>query len=221
LAATVKKMISSARSSAAVEDKMAFYDSWAENYDQDVAALDYHAATVAAKTVSCHYSGERGAAAVLDVACGTGLLAKQMKQFGFRNFVGIDGSKVMLEQAQKKELYRDLKLCFLGEQRLPAETDSFDVVVICGSLSVDHVPVRVVKELWSVCKPGGYVCMTCRHGEDNLGYVAALERELMQMEEDGLWGCENVSVVDQWSKAVTGSEDGYISGSVYLYRKRQ
>lgn len=61
--------------------------------------------------------------------------------------------------------------------------------------------------------------MTCRHGHDNLEYRDALEREHQQLEEDGLWGRVDVSVVDKWSKSALDSEDGYISGSVYLYRK--
>lgn len=38
----------------------------------------------------------------------------------------------------------------------PAE--SFDVVVMCGALTVDHVGVPVVRELCDVCKPGSYMC---------------------------------------------------------------
>lgn len=44
-----------------------------------------------------------------------------MKKIGFNHFVGVDGSKSMMEEAQKTGLYRDLKLCVLGEQDLPVE----------------------------------------------------------------------------------------------------
>lgn len=47
-----------------------------------------------------------------------------MKQDGFGNFVGIDASKVMLEEAQKKGLYQDLKQCLLGELPLPVQKGS-------------------------------------------------------------------------------------------------
>ncbi|XP_056252921.1 methyltransferase-like protein 27 [Seriola aureovittata] len=216
---TVKGVVASVRGTATVGEKMAFYDTWAGNYDQDVAVLDYHAASQAASVISSYFSGDREAAVVLDVACGTGLVAKQMKLDGFGHFVGIDGSKAMLDVAQEKELYQDLKQCILGEQLLPAKTGSFDLVVICGALSVDHVPLRVVRELCSACKPGGYVCMTCRHGHDNLPYKAALERELKQMEEEGLWSCVAVTEVENWAREVSGAEGSYISGSVYLYKK--
>ena len=46
---------------------------------QDVSLLEYHAPLLAADLVSAHFPGERGAALVLDVACGTGLVAAQVR----------------------------------------------------------------------------------------------------------------------------------------------
>ncbi|GAA6223867.1 methyltransferase-like protein 27 isoform X1 [Lates japonicus] len=102
--------------------------------------------------------------------------------------------------------------------RTGGKAESFDVVVICGALSVDHVPVSE-RELCNACKPGGCVCMTCRHGHDNVEYKAALEHELRRMEEEGLWSCVAVTEVENWARAVSEAGDGYVPGSVYLYRK--
>lgn len=44
-----------------------------------------------------------------------------MKKIGFNHFLGVDGSKSMIEGARKTGLYQDLKLCVLGEQDLPVE----------------------------------------------------------------------------------------------------
>lgn len=43
-----------------------------------MAVLDYSAPSHAANSIASHFSGDRGAAVVLDVACGTGLVAKQV-----------------------------------------------------------------------------------------------------------------------------------------------
>ncbi|XP_040005977.1 methyltransferase-like protein 27 isoform X2 [Xiphias gladius] len=217
----VKAVILSAHKSTTSREKVDFYNSWAENYDQDVAVLDYRAPGLAANSISSHFSGDREAAVVLDVACGTGLVAKQMKRHGFGQFVGIDGSKAMLELARESGLYLDLKHSMLGEEPIPFQWDSFDVVVIVGALSVGQVPVGVVRELCKSTKPGGYVCMTTRSNLDNLEYRGALERELKQMEEEGLWSCVAVTEVEDWERAVSEQEDGYISGAVYLYKKLQ
>lgn len=41
-----------------------------------------------------------------------------MFDLGFKHFVGVDGSKGMLEQAAKSGLYRELKLALLGTDPL-------------------------------------------------------------------------------------------------------
>uniref|UniRef100_UPI0037E7B9D3 methyltransferase-like protein 27 isoform X2 n=1 Tax=Semicossyphus pulcher TaxID=241346 RepID=UPI0037E7B9D3 len=215
----VRELILSAHKGSTLEDKINFYNSWADNYEQDLVVLDYRAPGLAAHRISSHFSGDHEAAVVLDVACGTGLMAKQMKRHGFSHFVGVDGSEGMMELARQSGLYQDLKQCMLGEEPLPVQWGLFDVVVIIGALSVGQVPVCVVRELCNSTKPGGYVCMTTRGNCDNLDYKAALERELKQMEEEGLWSCVEVTEVEEWEKAVSEKEEGYIPGAVYLYKK--
>ncbi|TNN48301.1 Williams-Beuren syndrome chromosomal region 27 protein [Liparis tanakae] len=215
----VKAKVLSAHESVTLEEKVDFYNSWAENYDQDVAVLDYRAPSLAANSISSHFSGDRGAAVVLDVACGTGLVARQMKKHGFGHFVGIDGSEAMLTLARESGLYQDLKQSMLGEEPLLDQKGLFDVVVLVGALSDGQVPVKVVRELCEATTPGGHVCMTTRSNLENLEYKAALDRELKQMEDEGLWTCVEVAEVEDWERAVSEQEDGYIPGVVYLYRK--
>ncbi|XP_020491195.3 methyltransferase-like protein 27 isoform X3 [Labrus bergylta] len=216
----VRATILSAHKSSTIEDKISFYDSWAENYEQDLVVLDYRAPGLAANMISSHYSGDREAALVLDVACGSGLMAKQMKKLGFGHFVGVDGSKSMMKVAEQSELYQDLKQCMLGEEPLPVQwAGLFDIVVITGALSDGQVPVSVVRELCRSTKQGGYICMTTRSNHDNLVYKAALECELEQMEEQGLWSSVEVTEVEKWERGVSDKEDGYIPGVVYLYKK--
>lgn len=64
---------------------MGFYDTWADNYEQDVAVLDYRAPLLAAECVSSFFNDDREKATVLDVACGTGLVSKHVSiaSFGF------------------------------------------------------------------------------------------------------------------------------------------
>uniref|UniRef100_A0AAQ4P4V9 Methyltransferase domain-containing protein n=1 Tax=Gasterosteus aculeatus aculeatus TaxID=481459 RepID=A0AAQ4P4V9_GASAC len=205
----VKKTILSAHESTLSGEKVTFYNSWAESYDQDVAVLDYRAPSLAANIISSHFSSDREAAVVLDVAC----------VMGFGHFVGIDGSEAMLMMARDSGLYQDLKQAMLGEEPLPVQKDLFDVVVIVGALSIGQVSVGVIRELCKSTKPGGHVCMTTRSNRDNVDYKASLERELKQMEDEGLWTCLEVAEVEEWERAVSEDEEGYISGAVYLYKK--
>ncbi|KAM9846800.1 methyltransferase-like protein 27 [Aulostomus maculatus] len=215
----VKAVILSAHEGTTSGEKIEFYNSWAKNYDQDVVVLDYRAPSLAADSISSHYHGDRESADVLDVACGTGLVAKQLNKHGFRCFVGVDGSQVMLDLARQTELYQDLELTMLGEKPLPVQAGLFDVVVIAGALSDGQVPVCVIRELCKAAKQGGCICMTTRSNSDNLDYKTSLESEMKQMEEEGLWSCVEVKEVKDWERAVSEHEEGYISGCVYLFKK--
>ena len=122
--------------------------------------MSYRAPHLAVDFLSENFTGSPGDVLVLDVACGTGWVAKlvrfwwqnsfkgtvlriwtcvvlkshqvlmlvilllwvQMFELGFRHFVGVDGSKGMLEQAAETGLYQDLKLALLGTDPLPAQT---------------------------------------------------------------------------------------------------
>ncbi|XP_035529043.1 methyltransferase-like protein 27 [Morone saxatilis] len=206
-----------------------FYDSWAQTYEQDVKIINYRASDLGVDFLNSHFSGNREEVQVLDVACGSGMVSKLMVELGFRHFVGVDGSKGMLEQAAKTGLYQDLRLALLGTEPLPAQTDTFDVVIIVGALDAGFAPVGVVRELCHAAKPGGLVCMARGEhtGTPANQYKKDLERELQLMEEEGLWSPVGIKQTDRYmedphlsaERAKDMQEERYISGTVYLYKK--
>ncbi|XP_068186527.1 methyltransferase-like protein 27 [Antennarius striatus] len=186
----------------------------------DVLAVDYGGPSLATNVIPSHFSGDREAAVVLDVACGSGLVAKQMEEEGFKQILGVDGSEAMLQMSRKTGLYKELKRCLLGEEPMPVHWGLFDVVVIVGALSVGHVPVNVVRELFNfhATKNGGYIYMTTRDSFDNAEFKYALETELKQMEEEDLWTCVEVTE-KEWIKVMPEQDYNYTTGIVYLYKK--
>ncbi|XP_066501430.1 methyltransferase-like protein 27 isoform X2 [Hoplias malabaricus] len=217
--ADVRNVILSAHKNVQAEDKVGFYNDWAVNYEQDVALLDYRAPLLAAECIALFFKGNQEQAVILDVACGTGLVSSHLRRLGFHQFVGVDGSEKMLDLAKKTGFYQELHQCMLGRDPLPVQNDSYDIVVIVGALSVGHVPVAVIRELWQATKPGGYICMTTRGNGDNLKYKTELEHMMRMMEEEQRWNCITVSEVEEWEKAVAEQESGYIPGVVYLYQR--
>nr|XP_057943817.1 methyltransferase-like protein 27 [Doryrhamphus excisus]XP_057943818.1 methyltransferase-like protein 27 [Doryrhamphus excisus]XP_057943819.1 methyltransferase-like protein 27 [Doryrhamphus excisus] len=215
----VKAVIVSCHQSSTPSEKISFYNNWANFYEQDVAVLDYRAPSLAAKAVAAHFGGERQDALVLDVACGTGMVAKMMTKDGFQHFVGVDASEAMLQQASESGLYQDLKLALLGEEPLPVQLGHFDIVLVVGGLSMGHLEVKVIRELCQAARQGGLICMTTRSNPGNLSYKAALEDEIKQMEEEGLWCGVDVTEEKEWERAVNEHEEGYMSGCVYLFKK--
>lgn len=73
------------------------------------------------------------------------------------------------------------------------------------------------------------MCLTTRTNLSNLQYKEALEATLDKLEQAREWERLVAWPVDQWELATTTLEvvpgtsdsDGFISGIVYLYRKRQ
>ncbi|XP_035293718.1 methyltransferase-like protein 27 isoform X1 [Cricetulus griseus] len=72
--------------------KLRFYDSWAPEYDQDVAALKYKEPCLAVECLSGAPLGPPHDALILDVACGTGLVAVETPRAGTFDAVIIVGN---------------------------------------------------------------------------------------------------------------------------------
>ncbi|XP_019752205.1 methyltransferase-like protein 27 [Hippocampus comes] len=214
-----RDVIRSAHNNGSAEDLMLFYDRWAPNYEQDVDLIEYRAPRLVAAQVAAHFGGERQAAMVLDVACGTGMAAKMMKREGFQRFVGVDGSERMLQHARQSGLYQDLQMAVLGEQPIPVPSGAFDVVTISGGLSSSHVPAKAIRELLRAAKRGGLVCMSTRANRDNVAYKVALEGEMKKMEDEGLWRRVEVTRVSRFERGVSDHEGGHVPGCVYLFQK--
>eukprot|EP00066_Takifugu_rubripes_P018403 XP_011607669.1 PREDICTED: uncharacterized protein LOC101065218 [Takifugu rubripes] len=110
--------------------------------------LNYKVPKTVATLLREKISGNPDEVLVLDVACGTGKIAKQLFDLGFRKFVGVDGSKGMLEQAAKTGLYRELKLAMLGAEPLPAQKGI--IVIILTEISSTSSETNVLKRGYSL-----------------------------------------------------------------------
>lgn len=90
--------------------------------------------------------------AVLDLACGTGILTSLLRSAG-RQVVGLDLTQAYLLQATKKG---DLRLSQGTAEVLPFRSGIFDAVV--SSYLAKYVDIdMVVQECWRVLQPGGVV----------------------------------------------------------------
>lgn len=209
--------------------KLRFYDDWAPEYDQDVAVLKYQAPSLAVDCLSRALRGPPHDAQILDVACGTGLVAVELQARGFLQVQGVDGSPEMLKQAQARGLYHHLSLCALGQEPLPSPEGTFDAVIIVGALSEGQVPCSAIPELLRVTKPGGLVCLTTRTNPSNLPYKEDLEATFDSLEQAGAWERLVTQPVDHWELATSEQEigldtcanDGFISGIIYVYRRQE
>jgi len=92
---------------------------------------------------------------VLDVACGSGVLALAAKEAvgPHGHVVGLDLNEAMLDVGRAKS--RDIEWCAARAESLPFESERFHAVVSQFGLMFFEDQTGSVQEMWRVLRPGG------------------------------------------------------------------
>lgn len=203
------------------EEKVNFYNSWAENYEKHMSVMDYQAPSHGVETIDSVYSDDRSSALVFDVPCGTGKVAELMQKLGFKNFHGIDGSEEMLKISKSKGLYQKLMHCLItGDKQLPVKEGTYDVVMVVGGIAQQHLPWEILPELLRITKTGGLICLTMKtEVSDHRNKLLASIQEFLKK---GLWEEIVKRRIEKWQKdmLLTGVSEEYADGIVYILRKK-
>ena len=150
------------------------YSDWAETYDQTMLdGLSYSSprriAALAAVTEA------RRDARILDVGCGTGLLASYLRAHGFNRVDGLDHSAPMLAVAKREGRIDQAFLCDLNE-RLELEAECYDMLASTGTFTHGHVEAGCLPELLKLLVPGGrLICTVHRDIWDEGGFGSGLQ----------------------------------------------
>lgn len=130
------------------EDSIRLYADWAKSYDEQFAeASGYVLPEVTAK----EFLSGGGRGPVLDVGAGTGLLGVLLNAAGVRVLDATDISQEMLEQASRKDVYRDTIQADLTVG-VPAPADSYAGIVSSGTFTHGHVGPEVIPGLLRIAR---------------------------------------------------------------------
>jgi SAM-dependent methyltransferase len=190
------------------EELSARYDQWAKDYDTDLEDdFAWWGPEMAAGFFAGYVPKE---AKVLDAGAGTGLVGVALAQKGYRDIVAIDLSKGMLEEADRKNVYCELRQMVMGEA-LDFPTDFFDAVISVGVLTLGHAPASSFDELLRVTRPGGHIVFSLRpdvYEEDGF------KEKMAELENKDKW--ELVEVSEKKQVLPKGEPDVY--HQVWIYR---
>ena len=152
------------------------YARWAPVYDAVFGKVfaPGRAAAIAAAERHCGSQGGR----ILEVGVGTGINTLLYP----RNchITGIDLSTSMLEKARervKREGLRNVRLLEMDAANLTFASDAFDIVYAPYLVSVVPDPVKVVKEMERVCRPGGKIIIL-NHFRSANAVLSRIERAI-------------------------------------------
>jgi SAM-dependent methyltransferase len=139
-----------------------FYDDWGDKdkYNKDMLDWNYTGPKETVNTFKKYAKNKE--ILIFDAGCGTGLVAKELKNFGYSNFYGADLSQVLLDSIPKN-LYKKLDKVDLN-QPIKTEDNFYDAVMCVGTFTFAHVKANALDEFLRITKNGGLICFTINEG---------------------------------------------------------
>lgn len=132
------------------KDNKSFWDRWAGRYDR---AMSGDKDTYAQIMNRMKKKLDRNMA-VLELACGTGILSVQLAG-SVKMLEATDFSEEMIKQAKRKCHSSRLHFSVQDATSLPYAPKTFDAVVISNALHIMPEPEKALAEIRRVLKPGG------------------------------------------------------------------
>lgn len=180
------------------------YAEWAQTYDSSFAEdMDYRAPIAVAEC----YAKISGAAPVLDLGAGTGLLGAELARLGVTQIDGTDISPEMLVQAEKKGVYARL---FEGDltQQLDVDEGAYAGIVSSGTFTHGHVGPDALGEVLRCMARGAWAVLSVNAAHwDALGFELVLENHAMQIAE---WRKEDFALYGEGAEGPHAKDKGWL-----------
>ena len=144
------------------DEVMDFYDEWGDKdkYNKDMIDWNYTGPIETVGTFKKY--AENKDILIFDAGCGTGLVGKELKRFGYNKFHGADLSQTLLNTVPKN-LYKKLDKMDLN-QTIRVQDNVYDAVMCVGTFTYAHVKPNALDEFVRITKNKGLICFTINEG---------------------------------------------------------
>lgn len=105
---------------------------------------------------------------VLDVGCGTGLMASEIAKAGAKKVIGIDFSPDAIKTAQAEHEHPNL---LYKVEDVKKHRDRYDIVISLGTLEHMDKPFEILKLLKKHLNPGGLILITSPNWSNPRGHI--------------------------------------------------
>ncbi|XP_072015310.1 methyltransferase-like protein 27 [Amphiura filiformis] len=183
-----------------VEGIKQFYDEWAPTYHKDLAHKGYRpkAPRWSAETIAKLVLNKD--AEIMDMACGTGLVAQELRQHGFKNIDGVDISTESLKISKETGIYRRLICDRIGTNKLDIKDDTYDGLILSSALAQGHLNQECFPELIRIVKPGGLIVFNVRSKTMDTYEKfkdGKFDTDLQELVRKGLWVKETYELIPE------------------------
>ena len=144
------------------EKVLDYYDNWTkkEQFNKDMVIWNYEAPRNTASLLNKHAIDKK--INILDAGCGTGLVGKELKKYGYSNLTGVDFSQSMLDLIPTG-IYHTIDLIDLNEP-LKYGDNTFDAIMCVGTFTYGHVKAHALNEFIRIVNYQGLICFTINEG---------------------------------------------------------
>lgn len=159
-----------------VDETIAVYADWADNYEEEVSARGYQTPDRLALALTAYAPQD---AEILDFGCGTGIGGAALRRAGFDVIDGTDVTAQMLEKATTRGIYR--KTWHSAPDDMGFDTGTYPVIVAVGVVSLGAAPPETLAPLVAKLSAGGLLALSFNDPTlKDKSYADALQTEITQ-----------------------------------------
>ncbi len=138
-----------------VDETIAVYADWADNYDAEVTSRGYRTPDRLAAALTGFVQPRTP---ILDFGCGTGIGGAALIRAGVRTLDGTDITKEMLEKARARGIYR--KTWHSSPTNMGFATGDYAVIVAVGVISLGAAPADALRPLVDKLPENGLLALS-------------------------------------------------------------